>query len=184
MFSLAYELMQRRNAWRLELELSCSDDVNPFTWKWNKAHVKMMWKGKRAISLIYGDVNPNQSSRQSLIGACVVWWALLSNLWPSHGSALLQTLVCCHFNQTVTPSKFTQIHLAGSYLDGEASKRGMGGALPRWRPPPHPIYENSTFLMGIALQVWRQIGIRLGVKSIGSQSLLIWFRVVGCWFFV
>ena len=177
MFSLAYELMQRRNAWRLELELSCSDDVNPFTWKWNKAHVKMMWKGKRAISLIYGDVNPNQSSRQSLIGACAVWWALLSNLWPSHGSALLQTLVCCHFNQTVTPSKLTQIHLAGSYLDGEAPKRGMGGALPRWMPPPHPIYENSTFLMGIELQVWRQTGIQLGVKSIFSQSLPIWFRV-------
>ena len=145
MFSLAYELMQRRNAWRLELELSCSDDVNPFTWKWNKAHVKMMWKGKGAIFFIYGDVNPNQSSRQSLIGACAVWWALLSNLWPSHGSALLQTLVCCHFNQTVTPSKLTHtsmwVHvdtLGRFWFEGWCFKEGMGGTLPRWRPPPHP----------------------------------------------
>ena len=54
------------------------------------------------------------------------------------------------YNSTVSPTESSRISqgsrvytLGHSTLDGESSKEGMGGAMPRWRPHPHPIYESS-----------------------------------------
>ena len=59
------------------------------------------WRG---VSVFSGDVNRGLGSRWLEL-ACLVGGLL--DLWPPHGSALIQSLVCCHFNQTISPSKLT-----------------------------------------------------------------------------
>ena len=65
-------------------------------------------------------------------------------LQPPHGLAPLQSLVCCHFNILTSTSRdsrgslWLHVYAYGHYIFArEVSYVRIGGALPRWRPPPH-----------------------------------------------
>ena len=115
------------------------------------------WKVTWCVKTNSGDVNRGLGSRWLEL-ACLVGGLL--DLWPPHGSALLQSLVCCHFNQTITPSKLTHTSfwwivdtLGHSIFAGEASYVRVGGALPRWRPPPHSCLPQARVLFKSLLWV-------------------------------
>ena len=90
----------------------------------------------------FDGVHTDQSSR-SLVGSSLV-------LWLAHGLGSQYTQVSFFYKLVISPieishkSQGSHVYTLGhSALDGESSKEGMGGAMPRWRPHPHPIYESS-----------------------------------------
>ena len=121
--------------------------------------------------------------------SCWLELALFGGLFPCFVASSwawlpIHTSRIC-YNSVVSPTESSRISqgsrvytLGHSALDGEASKEGMGGALPRWRPPPHPIYESST--------VWWRLHFKLDLTSIclgsrfsiGSLQLPVQFKVL------
>ena len=113
----------------------------------------------------------------------------LLDLWPPHGSALLQSLVCYNFNQTITPSKLTHTSfwwivdtLGHSIFAGEASYVRVGGALPRWRLPLHSLLIASwSYVVCYGSKPrfdWIMIGIEIFVKCFWLPYCQIRIRVL------
>ena len=67
----------------------------------------------------------------------------------------------------------SRLHACGGWIFvGDISKAEVGGALPRWRPPPHSRLPDLKFKLKSLLRVHEIKGIRLKFGSLHAESIL------------